>query len=477
MEKHLPLIINGQIVSTEENRFEISFEEKKVKIDSFNHVHLTQMVTHDYLNDLNINNIINFLYTTGQRWKSEEYSRRRAYIRSLITYLGYSPQMAKLEANWIAMILCSKSALYDIIDTELGSTHIQDEWLPQGECYVRAFPKGRTMHLLAGNVPLSGVTSILRGILTRNQCIVRMSASDPFTAHALAMSFIDVDPNHPISRSISVLYWPHTSDTTLAEELLSHMDAVVAWGGRDAIDWAVKHSPSHIDVLKFGPKKSFTVLDHPADLEEAASGVAHDICFYDQNACFSTQNIYFSGDKYEEFKSKLVEKLNLYQEVLPKSKQSFDDEALFSMTRLECQFSGLKVISEPENNWMIIESEPGVEYNHPLSRCVYIHKVNKVDDVVQYIEKHQTQTISFYPWESSKKYRDAFAAKGVERIVESGMNNIFRAGGAHDAMRPLQRLVRFVSHERPYNFTTKDVSVEIEQTRFLEEDKFLVFVP
>lgn len=204
--------------------------KKKVKIDSFNNLHLTQMVNHDYLNDLNINNIINFLYTTGQRWKSEEYSRRRAYIRSLITYLGYSPQMAKLEANWIAMILCSKSALYDIIDTELGSTHIQDEWLPQGECYVRAFPKGRTMHLLAGNVPLSGVTSILRGILTRNQCIVRMSASDPFTAHALAMSFIDVDPNHPISRSISVLYWYHASDTTLAEELLSHMDAVVAWG-------------------------------------------------------------------------------------------------------------------------------------------------------------------------------------------------------------------------------------------------------
>lgn len=100
-----------------------------------------------------------------------------------------------------------------------------------------------------------------------------------------------------------------------------------------------------------------------------------------------------------------------------------------------------------------------------------------MEDVVEYIDKHQTQTISFYPWISSIKYRDIFAKKGVERIVESGMNNIFRAGGAHDSMRPLQRLVRFVSHERPYSFTTKDVPVEIEQTRFLEEDKFLVFVP
>ncbi len=207
MEKHLPLIINGQIVSTEEKGYEITFEEKKVKIDSLDHEILSQILHYDFLSDLNVNNIINFLYTVGQRWKNEEYSRRRAYIRTLITYLGYSPQMAKLEANWIAMILCSKSALYDIINTELGSAHIQDEWLPQGECYVKAFPKGRVMHLLAGNVPLSGVTSILRGILTKNQCIVRMSASDPFTAHALVMSFIDVNPEHPISKSLSVVYW------------------------------------------------------------------------------------------------------------------------------------------------------------------------------------------------------------------------------------------------------------------------------
>ncbi|WP_261881423.1 aldehyde dehydrogenase family protein [Vibrio coralliirubri] len=477
MEKHLPLIINGLICSTGRGSHEITFEENKVKIDSFNVEHISQMLNQEVLIDLDINNIINFVYTVGQRWKNEEYSRRRTYIRNLITYLGYSPQMAKLEANWIAMILCSKSALYDIVNTELGSTHIQDEWLPQGECYVRAFPKGRVMHLLAGNVPLSGVTSILRGILTKNQCIVRMSASDPFTAHALAMSFIDVNPDHPISKSISVLYWPHKADTTVAEELISHMDAVVAWGGHDAIDWAVKHSPSHIDVLKFGPKKSFTILDEPTNLDEAASGAAHDICFYDQNACFSTQNIYFCGDNYEAFKDKLVEKLCLYENILPKSRQSFDEEALFSFTRLECQFSGLNIISEPDNKWMIIESDAGVEYNHPLSRCVYIHKINKVEDVIDYIEKHKTQTISFYPWRSSTKYRDIFAQKGVERIVESGMNNIFRAGGAHDAMRPLQRLVRFVSHERPYSFTTKDVSVEIEQTRFLEEDKFLVFVP
>ncbi|GEM77318.1 long-chain-fatty-acyl-CoA reductase LuxC [Vibrio sagamiensis] len=477
MEKILPLIINGRVLSDFDDFYHLKINDTSVKLPSLESIDVSEIFNAGSNISNSVNEIINFIYTVGQRWKNEDYARRRSYIRSLVRFLGYSPQMAKLEANWISMLMCSKSALYDIIETELGSTHIQDDWYPQGECYVKAFPKGRLLHLLAGNVPLAGVTSILRGILTKNQNVIRMSASDPFTAHALAMSFIDVDSHHPISRSLSVMYWPHEGDALKAKEIISQVDVVAAWGGEAAIEWAVKHAPAHIDILKFGPKKSFTVLDDPQDLEAAASGVAHDICFYDQSACFSTQNIYFSGDKYEEFKAKLTEKLDLYEEILPKKKQSFDDDALFSFTRLECQFSGLNVLSDIKNKWMVIESEPGVEINHPLNRCVYIHRVNEVKDVLSFIEKHKTQTISFFPWESSKNYRDLFGEKGVERIVESGMNNIFRVGGAHDAMRPLQRLVRFVSHERPYTFTTKDVAVEIEQTRFLEEDKFLVFVP
>ena len=126
---------------------------------------------------------------------------------------------------------------------------------------------------------------------------------------------------------------------------------------------------------------------------------------------------------------------------------------------------------------MIIESEAGTELSQPLGRCVYLHRVSSVDEVLPFVKKYQTQTVAIYPWEASFKYRDRLARAGAERIVEAGMNNIFRVGGSHDSMCPLQGLVRFISHERPYDFTAKDVAVEIEQTRFLEEDKFLVFVP
>ncbi|ATF10300.1 long-chain-fatty-acyl-CoA reductase LuxC [Candidatus Enterovibrio altilux] len=481
MDKLIPMIINGQI----EKQFENT--EKNMKIDfnngalvylpSISLLHIKKIIEYENINTLKLHDIINFLYTVGQRWKNEEYSRRRTYIRELKKFMGYSEQMAKLEANWIAMILSSKSALYDAVDNELGSRHITDEWIPQDECYVRAFPKGKSMHLLAGNVPLSGISSIIRAILTKNQCIIKTSAADPFTAHALAMSFIDTDPEHPITRSLSVVYWSHDDDTSLPEQLIKGMDVVLAWGGSAAIEWAVKHSPPIIDVIKFGPKKSLSLIDNPENISAAATGVAHDICFYDQQACFSSQNVFYIGNSYQAFKSELKNSLNLYKKILPKSKQNFDEQAVYSLTVKECQFAGLNVDIDAEHEWMIIESDPGVEFNQPLGRCVYLHHAVNFDKVLKFIVKYQTQTVSIYPWESSFKYRDYLALKGAERIVESGMNNIFRIGGSHDTMRPLQRLVRFISQERPFDFTAKDVAVKIEQTRFLEEDKFLVFVP
>lgn len=478
MSKHIPIIISGVIKGIlEQPEKEMILNENKVYLATLDESDVDLIIGNRIENRLTLNQIVNFLYTVGQRWKSEEYSRRRTYIRDLKNYLGYSNEMAKLEANWIAMLLCSKSALYDIVQHDLGSLHIIDEWIPQGDCYVKALPKGKSVHLLAGNVPLSGVTSILRAILTKNECIIKTSAADPFTATALVSSFIDVHAEHPITRSMSVMYWSHDEDISLPKKIMNHADVVVAWGGDDAIKWAVEHSPHYVDILKFGPKKSLTIIDDPEDIAAAATGIAHDICFYDQQACFSTQNIYYIGNGLNLFIDELEKQLNVYAKILPKGFQNFDEKAAFSLTEKECLFAGYQVRKGENQSWIIIQSPLAVFGNQPLSRSVYIHQVSSLEDILPFINKNTTQTVSITPWESSFKYRDKLAQYGAERIVESGMNNIFRVGGSHDGMRPLQHLVNYVSQERPFSHTTKDVAVEIEQTRYLEEDKFLVFVP
>ena len=87
------------------------------------------------------------------------------------------------------------------------------------------------------------------------------------------------------------------------------------------------------------------------------------------------------------------------------------------------------------------------------------------------------QTVAVAPWSSIADLRDDLAPLGISRLVELGMNNIFRIGGGHDGMFPLQKLVRFVNTEMPSDMSSKDVSVTVDQTLFLEEDRFLEFVP
>ncbi|WP_419240901.1 acyl-CoA reductase [Photobacterium leiognathi] len=478
MIKKIPMIIGGVVQNTSGYGMrELTLNNSKVNIPIVTQSDVEAIQSLNIKNKLTINQIVNFLYTVGQKWKSETYSRRLTYIRDLIKYLGYSQEMAKLEANWISMILCSKSALYDIVENDLSSRHIVDEWIPQGECYVKALPKGKSIHLLAGNVPLSGVTSILRAILTKNECIIKTSSADPFTATALVNSFIDVDAKHPITRSMSVMYWSHSEELAVPKQIMNCADVVIAWGGDDAIKWATEHTPSHVDILKFGPKKSISIVDNPTDIKAAAIGVAHDICFYEQQACFSTQDIYYIGDNIDVFFDELAQQLNIYKDILPKGEQSFDEKAAFSLTERECLFAKYKVQKGENQSWLLTQSPAGSFGNQPLSRSAYIHQVNDISEITPFVYKGVTQTVAIAPWESSFKYRDILAEHGAERIIEAGMNNIFRVGGAHDGMRPLQRLVNYVSHERPSTYTTKDVSVKIEQTRYLEEDKFLVFVP
>ncbi|GAD28652.1 acyl-CoA reductase [Photobacterium leiognathi lrivu.4.1] len=232
MIKKMPMIIGGKIRDTSKHDVrELTLNDHKIHIPIITKNDVETIESLKIENKLNINQIINFLYTVGQKWKSETYSRRLTYIRDLVKYLGYSQEMAKLEANWISMILCSKSALYDIVENDLSSRHIIDEWIPQGECYVKALPKGTSVHLLAGNVPLSGVTSILRAILTKNECIIKTSSADPFTATALVNSFIDVEAEHPITRSMSVMYWSHSEDLAIPKQIMGCADVVIAWGG------------------------------------------------------------------------------------------------------------------------------------------------------------------------------------------------------------------------------------------------------
>ncbi|HET9627214.1 MAG TPA: aldehyde dehydrogenase family protein [Kofleriaceae bacterium] len=476
-----PIIVAGDRVDATSAELEL-----RTRTDEVVHVPALDAATVDRLlaqprgalADVPLHEICAFLHNVGHNWKSKEYTRRRIYERHLVRYYGYSEKMAETEANWIALLLSSHYRIYDTLSAELGSWHMVDSWVAREEAYVRAMPRGRALHIIPGNVPLSCIASVIRAIATKNVSIVKAASDDPMTPLALALSFMDTDPLHPVAKALSVVYWKGGAEGELERRLLADSDVVCAWGGEAAIEWAKRNAPAETEVLTFGPRRSVAVVGKGGDRKKAARALAHDVAMYDQRACFSVQRVFVEGPV-DDFVAEVKQAFALYETLLPKGKHDFDERAGYALAHLEAEFFGNPGVASEQAGWAIVVRPPDdgdATARHPLGRTLYVHPVDHASAVLDHVGPG-VQTVAVYPSELALPLRDALARKGVSRIVELGLNNVFRVGGAHDGMYPTQRLVRLVSMELPASVAVKGIVVPIDQTTFLEQNRFVEFIP
>ncbi len=476
--KTLPIVINGQTLRATASQETTVLLDGRLAVPRVNTAQAHAILDgcgETNLVDCPIDDIVTFLYSVGQRWKSRDYIRRRTYISDLVRYLGYSEKAAELEANWIAMILSSQTSAFMLIENELGSAYALDRWLLRGESEIRAFPKGLCFHCLPGNVPLSSVTSILRAVLTKNRSVAKTASGDPFTALALAQSFQDVDPTSPVTRSLSVLNWKGGEESEHEQLLIRKADVMCVWGSESAMRWAEQYLSAQASAIFFGPKRSLAVIDTDGDSREAARRVAHDVCHYDQSACFSVQKVFLAGAGKEAFLTELRVALDLYSEILPRAESSLDADGIARLFVSEYRMAEAKVRSGIGLEWNIIEPNGRDLEGHPLGRTVLVYDLSEDETLENHLDGN-VQTIAAYPRDMVHRIRDQASRAGVYRFVEAGMTNIFRPGGAHDGTFPLQLMVNFSSCELSSDHRIRSFSVKIDQTTFLEEDKFLEFV-
>ncbi|MGL5828162.1 MAG: aldehyde dehydrogenase family protein [Angustibacter sp.] len=422
---------------------------------------------------LSLQDILVFLNRVGKNWRSTEYPRRRLYVQQLREIMGYSAGAAEVEADRIAILLNSHSRMHDLISAELGSRYIVDDWVPREEGFVKAFPRGLVMHLLPGNVPLSSALSILRGLITKNICLAKIGSTDPLTAVALALSFTDVDPEHPVTKSMNVVYWEH--DDHIGQRITQGADAVIAWGGADAMRYVRRHAADHAPVTCFGPKHSFALVDANADLDRAARALAHDVAIYDQQACFSIRRVFLTGPV-EPFREKLHAELVRHAELLPPGELSIDRAAHIQLARRLDSFLGGQVTDPGTLDWTIVTAPPPEEFQeHPLGRVVYLHPVDSFDEAYRFADQ-TLQTIAAYPWSILVEHREEFARRGVSRFTELGLVQMFRIGGTHDGVNSLQGLVRMVATEASADVFGKGMVMRLDETAMLEAGTLKDFV-
>ncbi len=445
----LPLIINsekrfGQDITTKSHTKdgEVSFHLPEISDEDIKKISVTPDV-----HELSIKEIIDFYVKVGKLWGSRNYDLRKDAVLLAERNSGYSSEMIEHAYDHIAGIF-SKQFISQTIKSEIQDEAFLDDWLKVDSIYVHAQPRGKVLHVLAGNAPPISAISMLRGSLTKNSNIIKMASGDLVTSVYLASSFLDVDQDHPITKTTSVVYWPHGS--LVEEKLIHEANAICVWGGKEVIESTKAKTKPGTELLEFGPRRSMQFIGREAFesknvLSSVTDKAAHDLVLFDQEACHSPQLAFVEGKgNAEKFCDSLSVSLVEESKRLPKGFSRGDRHAAISHERILAKFYGEKVYESEKTEWTIILSDKVQRtQRHPLGRVLYVFEIPDLKDAIHHIDK-SVQTVAVFPEKRIVELRDDITKRGADRVTIIGRMGYFATGAPHEGIYPLSRLVRWV---------------------------------
>jgi long-chain-fatty-acyl-CoA reductase len=314
---------------------------------------------------------------------------------------------------------------------------------------------------MVGNVPMASLFTLYRSLATKNVTIAKLPKRDPVTALAFANCLHETDPDHPVARALSCVYWePGSEAETMA---LRASDVVSVWGQAAAVESVKRQVPYGTEVIEFGPKRSFTLVRAgETDPDRLAVKMAYDTVSYDQEGCFSMQEAFVEGETGPLVEA-LARALVGYADRFPRHAPSPDVDALIQRTRIEAKADGWEVVSPQGTEWTIVVSDgPARIEEHPLNRVMYIHPVASLEEVLPLVDR-DVQTVAVDPWDRVWEVADALTAAGADRVVPVGRMARFRPGFIHDGFHPMRRMVRWVSLERSLDHKYRFMTVSPEE--------------
>jgi long-chain-fatty-acyl-CoA reductase len=409
------------------------------------------------LEAMSIDDITIFFDLVGANWRnpSNHWHQIARSWSSRVT--GIADAFVTWDINLIGMTL-QRAKQYDFIESDLGDPLLLDEWLKAKSVYYRCLPKGVITHSLVGNVPLASLFAIYRSLVTKNVTITKVSRRDPVMPLCFANCIVETDPQHPVARALSVGYWEPECATE--DKLFAASDAVSVWGRAKAVESVKRRLRYGVDLIEFGPKKSFDILLAPEDDDWPMTGLktAYDVVAYNQEGCFSSQEVYCKREHLDDAVEQIAGGLAVYADMFRRPCSSFDLDAYVQRARLDAQASGWDVISPDSTEWTIIVTDgPTRIAEHPLLRTLFVHPIDGLADVVPFVDR-DVQSIGIAPWTELWHHVDQLVSAGADRVVPIGRMARFRPGFIHDGFRPMSRMVRWVCIERnldqKYRFMT-----------------------
>lgn len=406
--------------------------------------------------DVKISEIVDFLAETGSRMsvKSNPYLQE-----CLERVVATSPLPRRIIENLYeeAPFFLRKEVLWSIVESSFSEPAQLDGWVKKTDCYgqkssLRAFPP-RMVHMLAGNSPSGCIASIVQGALCKAINLFKMPSSDPFTCVAILRTMAEVDPKHPLIKSMSAIYW-RGGDERIEKMVYrpQFFDRIVAWGGGDAINNVIKYLGPGIQLVSFDPKSSISMIGRESfgsdeSISQIAELAAEDITVFNQDACLASRFIFVeaNGEPVEKFCAKLQERLGVDRATASAVGRLPPSDIREEVEVMQAMGDEFRVWGRFDGRGLVILSDKPVDF-HPSGKTVNVVTVNSLSDAIRYVNV-ATQTIGVWPPERKPELRDRIASAGGQRLCRLGSAYKHTLGGPHDAMYPMQRFVHWMKDE------------------------------
>jgi len=405
--------------------------------------------------DVPIDEIIAFLAEAGKRMDLDSNPYLREAMEHTVRTNLLPPRVIENLFRSAPQFL-TREGLEATVRANFADPAVLDGWVERTDALgnrgaLRAYPP-RMIHMLAGNSPTGCISSIAQGALVKAVNVFKMPSSDPFTCVAMLRTMADIDPSHPVVRSMSAVYW-RGGDEEVERTLYrpQYFDRIVAWGGGEAIQNVIRYLGPGLQLVSFDPKTSISMIGReafgsPEAIAEVAELTAADATVFNQDACLATRFVFVEGDR---------EGIEAYCEVLQERlghdrfSASAKAPAPSSATRDEVETLSLmdeaKVWGKFDGAGLVVLTEDPVGF-HPSNKTVNVVHLPALEDAVRFVNV-ATQTVGVYPPGRKADLRDRLASAGAQRVVRLGGAARHVAGSPHDAMFPLQRFVHWISDE------------------------------
>lgn len=407
------------------------------------------------LYDVKLSEIVDFLVEVGERLDLD----RSPHLQEALEFIvATNPLPRRIIENLFrrARPLLARDMLMEGMKSNFPDLRYFDEWVERTDAHgntaaMRAFPP-RIIHMLAGNSPSSCVSSIAQGAMLKAINVFKMPSSDPFSCVAVLRTMADVDPDHPVVKSMSAVYW-RGGDERIERTLYrpQYFNRIVAWGGGSAIDNVIRYLCPGLQLVSFDPKTSVSMVGPEGFANDdtialVAEAAAADVSVFNQEACLASRFIFVEGERanIEKFCAKLQERLAVDRDLasvtaLPPPRDMQEEVAALEVME-EAQVWG-----KPDGRGLVLLSDEPVPF-HPTNKTANVVHVGKLEDAIRYVNV-ATQTVGIYPEQTKAQLRDRLANAGAQRVVRLGSAAKHVMGSPHDAMFPLQRMVQWISQE------------------------------